>query len=171
MKVSQVDLRSITRESDKIATSVMIVPSRHADKKKWLLFGEAQLSDRGNSSDGIKRWELRSYLKGATDFEHDSAYALVLPLICVTFIWVYYHNTRLSAIVDPTLGPHDDFAVPEPGYNPLEHEKTVKCTECEPNHLIVPEGLYIPPDNPELYKKVSGKEVQIEILMPREDQE
>jgi hypothetical protein len=107
-----------------------------------------------------------------TDREEDSAYACILPLIGVEIASVYYHNTTVSAWIDPDCAtPFTQFHVPKPGYDPREHKDAVMCqsescleTPLEDGggpHVIVPEGFYTPPFDEELYEQVRGKQVEI----------
>ena len=113
---------------------------------------------------------------GVTDFEHDSAWALRLPLIGLTWdgLLVHYHTAHLLAWVDPD--DLDGFNVPGPGYDPAKLPGAHKCKDkqCLKNdptgHIIVPEGNYVPPTNPVLYRQVRGKMLEITIgPTPKED--
>jgi hypothetical protein len=77
------------------------------------------------------------------------------------------------ALVDP--GRKEDFHVPLPGYNPFEHPKTEKCPDCTGKdhtpHMMVPEGLYVPPHEPQLFELVKGRVVTITIGQPRPDEQ
>lgn len=154
-----VDIRAITRRSDSCLTTVTV----HLDwqtRLRWLVFGEAQIQR-------LKRnFLLKAYLPaGVTDFEHDSAYALRLPLVGLELddLLVNYQQTHLVAFVDPS--EPKDFRVPRAGYDPLKMDGTVTCShgECKKSpHLIVPEGHYAgPPFDRELYEAVRGKRVEI----------
>ena len=170
MEVKENDLRSITRNSDTCLTTVYWRPGEawNRESRKWLLFGEAQLRKCSNDGDMVW-WRLASYLKGRTaDFEHDSAFALRIPLVAFEFIYMERHRARFVALVHP--GMPDEFHVPLPGYNPLEHLLTHPCPTCTDGdaHLIVPEGLYVPPFEPELYKAMAGRVVDITIGGPTE---
>lgn len=111
---------------------------------------------------------------GTCDFEHDSAYALKLPLVGVTFNTATYHTAKFTAWVDPN--DVEGFHVPPPGYNPMEHPKIHHCSGVyDPKkeqyckwgdgkpHIIVPQGFYVPPVEPKLYQLVRGKKVTVHI--------
>lgn len=158
------DLSGITRNSHKLLTTVTIEDGdMMRDRIEWLRLGQARVRHARDRHDG--RWVLEAYLdKGATDFEEDSAYAIRLPLIGATFEGVDYHTTNLLAWVDPNAGgPHPEFHVPTPGYNPLKHPDTTVCKRCKPHHPIVPTGMYVPPFDPDLYALVAGKKVSIHV--------
>lgn len=167
------DLRSITRRSAECETTVTIVGPYDNFRHPWLRWGEANLRDFGGEGGRRKDVLLTAYLDNATDFEHDSAHALQLPLIGWTFDSMRYHAVRFSAWVLPTLDPSwDQFRVPGPGYNPLAHPETIDCDNencIGPGgpHRIVPEGFYIAPHNPELYERVRGQQVLVTIRPER----
>jgi hypothetical protein len=166
-----VDLRPITRESDRYQTVVRIYRDgfRH---KRWIVLGQAALERRGDGFDKPLRWDFEAYLtEGVTDFEHDSARAIRIPLIAVEFKHVWYGHAEFNAVIDPMNGR--GFHVPPPGYNPMELPETRQCThpECKDEpHLVVPEGHYVPPTNEELFKKVAGRYVQIIFGVPRKEE-
>ena len=170
MELQLTDLRYITRRSDTRRTEVTV----HLDwdtKFKWLVMGECNLRHNESQTEKIRHWWLDAKMDGGvTDFEHDSASAVRLPLVAVTFGQVFNHRVSVHALVAPNNDFHEDFHVPLPGYNPKQHKDTVKCERCKDRpHLIVPEGFYVPPFNEELYKLVAGKEVDIYIGQPYED--
>lgn len=165
--VKYTDLRSITRSSDTCRTSVLI----HLDwetKVPWLEFGQAEIrfQKESSQSDGRHRLEARM-TAGITDFEHDSAFAVRLPITGLTFQGVNYHRTRFTAWVDPNEDPafSPDFRVPRAGYDPTKHKDAHKCKQCKgkEGHIIVPEGFYVPPFDAELYEAVRGKMIEISI--------
>lgn len=158
------DLRSVTRYSDQCETTVYLFDKMGVDSFKWLHFGQANL----DSHDRKKTHTLKAYLAGATDFEHDSAHALQLPLIGLTFEHLFYHRVCFLAWIAPDAGPDPDgrwadFHVPRPGYDPRKHEDAEECTVCETKHIVVPEGFYLPPFDNELYQAVKGRRVEVRI--------
>lgn len=172
-KVEKTDLRAITRNPR--AHTQIYIARRDAegrrDRKLWLEFGELSRIWR-REDDG--RVLLGTYLGfGATDFEHNSAYVLRLPVIGMQFADLRYHMTIFNAWVDPD--GQDEFRVPSPGYNPLTHPKAMRCDPCpynDPPHTIVPEGLYGgAPFNPELFRAVAGCPIQIHIGVRRDEEE
>lgn len=171
MELQETDLRGISRDSDTCRTTVTVDMGYDENGReklvKWIVAGQGQL-DKLDGHRRVQRWWLRSYLDNATDFEHDSAYAFRLPLLAVEFKAVWWHQVHFNALINPN--EPDDFHVPLPGYNPLEHPKTEQCPEerCqgEHAHLIVPEGMYVPPFEPELFKLVAGRPVEIVIGQP-----
>lgn len=177
--VLETDLSSITRCPDRFSTIVEIdlgwsPESGDRDKFRWLTFGECEL--RVDGKRGSAR--LEAHLKGSTcDFEHDTAWALKLPLIGLKLdeMGVWRSRTHFTAWVDPDAGGDmPSFHVPRPGYNPMAHKDIEICDGiyderkkkyCKWNegkkHIIVPEGFYVPPFDAELYEAVRGKRVEI----------
>lgn len=186
--VQYTDLREITRESHLCRTVVFLQGSIYERRQfKWLELGQAVLR-RQKESSSLNAWRLEAYLtEGTCDFEHDSAYALELPLIGLQLgdLGIHYHTTYLTAWVDPNAADQfsQGFRVPRPGYNPMKHEKAVTCEGvynekkrkyCKWNegkpHIIVPEGFYRPPFDLELYRAVAGKQVEIHIGPVRKEE-
>jgi hypothetical protein len=161
--IMETDLRHINRESDLVECTVYISDGDwnhpRGDLKKWLVLGQVQLRT------DLHPMELKAYLpEGVTDFEHDSAWAMILPLIGVKFDTVRYHTTILEAYVAPRS--LEDFHVPWPGYNPMEMEDATNCDldRCEEDpHLMVGEDSYTPYNDSTLYRAVEGRFVRIRI--------
>lgn len=166
--IEAVDLRSITRHSDRCFTHVRLFPDWDpSNRVDWLVFGMASVTAKERQR--THSLEARM-IAGVTDVEHDSAYALKLPLIGLQFqdLFVSYHTTHLVAWVDPNADERT-FRVPTVGYDPTKHPKARLCKDkyCLPaypnGHMIVPEGHYLPPFDKELFKLVAGKKVEITI--------
>ncbi len=155
--IKLIDLSKITRDAGKIFTEVRLCDG--ANLFLWIKFSQCYLRKFND-----ERWCLGAYLRSATDFEHDSAHALSLSLIGINFESIDYGLTRFSGWIKPDSSEH--FRVPTPGYNPLKHPETEKCSEdhCqskENRHVIVPENFYVPPENTELFKLVRGRRVEV----------
>lgn len=174
MKLELTDLRSITRDSDTLRTEVTVHFS-YEERVKWLVMGACDLRKSENHHDRVQRWWLDAKMLNATDFEHDTASAVRLPLVAVSIGLVYHNRVHFHALVEPRTDKrwHHDFNVPRPGYNPMEHEDACVCDEehCqgENSHIIVPEGLYVPPFDEELYNLVAGFPVDIYMGQPYEE--
>jgi hypothetical protein len=172
-RVEPVDLRPITRYTDKVVTRVYLCDEFGHHQRVWITLGQCKLMrpiERNNM-----RWWLGAYLtEGVTDFEHDSAYALRLPLLALSFEMLEMGMAWFHAIIDPNNA--DDFCVPPPGYNPMEHTEAYDCEECrkrkgaEP-HMIVPENFFVPPRDPKLHAKVACRHVLITIGVVHEETE
>jgi hypothetical protein len=167
-RVEPVDLRAITRNSDKIITRIYVCDSFHTRQQRWITLGECKLMRPVERSP--MRWLLAAYLTdGVTDFEHDSAYALRLPLLALHFDMWEMGQAWFYAIIDPN--DPDEFHVPPPGYNPMEHKEARLCKEghCKKEpHIIVPEDFYTPPHDAKLYRKVACRPVLITIGVAHE---
>jgi hypothetical protein len=174
MKLQKTDLRSVTRDAETLRTEVEVNmgygPDGRENWVKWLVFGEATLR-KMEGSEKVERWWLAAYLTaGVTDGEHDSAYALRLPLIAVSFGNIYHHRLHVSAVIEPAHNHHfrEDFHVPLPGYDPAGAEDVHICEgeHCSPHPMV---DAYVPEYNAELYELVSGREVRIYIGQPYEE--
>lgn len=178
--VQETDLRPICRASDRCITVVTL----HVDweaRARWLVLGETQIRQQSDRRDG--RWRLEAYMADATDFEHDSAYALRLPLVGLEFTGLDYHRSTFHAWIDPNAVDEfsQDFHVPRPGYDPRKDPKARTCSGtydgkenfCKWNegrpHPVVPEGFYVPPYDADLYGVVRGKLVEISCGPVRKD--
>ena len=149
MDMKFIDLRSFTRDSDKVKTTVSF--RDHGTLQRWLVFGQCNLKPQNHG----KALTLSGYLlDDVTDPEEDSAYALSLSLIGVQVSMVRYQNTILEAWISPDP---DSFHVPRGGVDLLKDAET--CTECEKEHLIVKN--YKPPFDEELFRSVAGRQVEI----------
>lgn len=161
--VELLDLRSITRHSDKVETRVQVVESPWEDKRHdWIVCGEPKLRvQRPGGLGTVPTCTLSAYLsEGVTDCEHDSAHAFSLPLIGLHFDSLEMGRVWLGAVVHPF--DMEAFNVPDPGYNPMEHPDATMCdSERHEPHIIVPMGFYVPPVNRKLFRKVAGRQVQI----------
>lgn len=150
-----IDLRPLCRDP-KILSRVHIWTG--FDKSEWLQLGQIRLTRRNNPYPGI--WELSAYLDQATDFEHDSAFALKMDVAGLELDMVLYGQVHLTGWV--RADDLDSFRVPgSAAYDPRKHAEATKCTDCKgkDKHWIVP--FYTPPPNPELYDLVRGRRIEI----------
>lgn len=168
-KFELIDLTAITRKPHVARTIVSIYDDYRPHE--WLVFGAAQF----NHMEKMHMWSLNARMAaGITDFEHDSAYALKLPLIGLEFEGVLYdHYVRFNAFIAPDA--LDDFCVPtSSAYNPTTLPGGGPCTTCKgkDKHLLVPDGYFVPPRDPALYELVRGKRVEISLVTmdPKEDE-
>jgi hypothetical protein len=170
------DLREITSDA-KRCISIVTLEMGFDSRLLWLMLGEASLRSARDTPDG--RWFLEAFLpEGVTDFEHDGALALRLPLIGLMFKGVRRHTLRATAWIDPnedleSNGKWAEFHVPRPGYNPMKHKEAFLCKTgrcAEKPHTMVPPGFYVPPFDEELYLAVRGKKVEITLGLTHEDE-
>lgn len=155
------DFRQITREP-KLCRTVVTLHWDFRTEFQWILAGQCQIrTDRK-----AHNITLDARMEGATDREHDSAYAFQLPIIGHTFERVDYHTTILTAWINPN--EPDDFrlsastAKPK-GYDLRKHPEAYKCKECKgaDSHTVVP--YFVPPPFPKLFQLVAGKRITIAI--------
>ncbi len=124
----------------------------------WITAGEISLRARDSYHfKGICQLDARM---NATDYEHDSLYALRIELVGVELNDISYGLTSVIGWI--RADNLDSFRVPVPGYNPLKHKQATKCKQCKgkESHLVIPDS-YVPPPNPELYNIVRGRKVLI----------
>jgi hypothetical protein len=134
----------------------------HADYRghTWIHSDGIELTGQAGSQAGS--WTLEVKRHGVTDDEHDTAIALRLGLVGVSFRMAYGGRLWLDGFVagdDPGA-----FRVPEPSWNQLEN--AVKCThrDCRikhDRHLVVEEGRWIPPPNARLFERLRGLRIEI----------
>ncbi len=160
--IVKTDLTAITRSSDKVQTIVRLCDEFGQRESEWLVLGECGIR-LARESLRPARWWLQAYLnQGATDWEHDSAFALRLPLVALEMQMVLGSNVFLGAIIDGR--DPEEFRVPPPGYDPISDGDTCESEHCGKRHPIVPEGRFLPPENPELLRAVVGRQVEILIV-------
>lgn len=158
LKVDPLDLRPITRDSKIALTQIRLFDPytmRHVD---WITMGASYL----HKEERFHRWRLEARLPNATDFEHDSAYAIRMSLVGLTFDGMFFQQQPMFvAWIDGS--DVDSFNVPESDYNPLTLKGTQPCRECKgkDKHVIVPEGYFVPPPNKPLFEKVRGLKVEV----------
>lgn len=143
------------------ASPISTIITIYADYRghAWIHAGGVDLAERDRRH-GL--WDLRVKVRGATDFEHDTAIALSLNLTGVAFRMARGDQLWLDGYIageDP-----EAFRVPEPGWNQLEG--AIKCThkDCQgkdARHVIVGEGRYVPPSNKALFERLRGFRVEI----------
>ena len=150
-----VDLVSVSRGKDLVLTTVSV--NLGFQEHPWIRTGSAQLTRNRHN------WTFSCYAeKDLVDPEHDSIHIVRLSLIGVEFDSAYYGVTKFNAWVSPDP---DDFRVPPPGYNPKEVAE--KCTCCTTPCMIVPDGMYVPEFNQELFEKLRGTRVTIRFGPPK----
>jgi hypothetical protein len=161
MTIELLDLRPITRRSNRLLTQISLRKSIYDFKDGvWIKAGECFRIDKT-----LKEWpsyELSAKLKdGATDGEHDSAFAFSIPLVGLEYTGVHWHGVSFKAMIDPSVDSEDGraFNVPSADFNPFDNPKHV-CTQCDDKHIFTD---YLPPHDAELYKQMSGMWVDIHI--------
>jgi hypothetical protein len=134
------------------------------ERSVWIQLGEIMLRQRDSHNRGV--WKLGAYLQNCTDFEHDAAWLLKIDLVGVEFTAVEYGLTHFQGYIK--ADDEDDFRVGNADYNPIIDPKTKACKGTQKEycrrgepHLIVPEGFYLPPENPDLFNIVRGRRVEV----------
>jgi hypothetical protein len=182
-RVPPTDLRDITRHAELSNALIQVGYESYSVHHTWLRCGLLNVNTNERMPGQV---ELRSYLgRGATDFEHDSAYAFCFKVIGWQFVSIdRYSIVEFTGWIVPR-GEAEDFRVPNPGYNPFEGqyqgadgrgEDIYMCSgeqgECKwadgKEHAVVD---YLPPANPELYEKLKGLPIRVTIspTFPKED--
>lgn len=150
-KFEHIDLTGITCSVGRVLTRIRIVGALNW----WVRMGEVNIKSRNGVT------TLSAYInKDATDMEHDSALAISMKLIGWKFIETHTSITVFEGYIKPRDA--DAFHVPSPDYNPFSGERHYICSDCEEEHPIV---SYLPEANFELYKKVQGLKVEVQIGM------
>ncbi len=156
------DLRSITRGAKRYSTTVTISDWLDLNRSEWLMMGEADIRNQRISYD--TRWWLESRMRdNVTDPEHDTVIAVRLPLVGAEINSVDYTMVHIVATIPADC--ESEFCVPLPGYDPISNppKGSTVCKEkrCGKNHLVLPDGFYVPKFNEELYRSVVGRRVMI----------
>lgn len=149
---------------------------------EWLIFGAVQSFSHRDNDPGL--WTLEGTIDNVSDFEHDTCRCVRLPLIGVSYRHTFHGSSLFQGWVQPGLDAHDHsngFHVPRPGYDPRKHKDSEECDGqydgkkhfCKwgHKHLIVPQGFYVPPFDPELYALVAGKKVEVRMFTKIDDEE
>jgi len=158
--IVETDLTGITVDSDVVRTTVWLCDEFGHRELKWLSFGAAEIR-LARESLRPARWWLQAYLgQGATDWEHDNALAVRLPLLGLELQMVRWSNVFLGALIDGR--DPAEFRVPGPGYNPIAEGKICDSEHCGRRHPVVEN--YLPPENPGLLQEVVGRQVEISII-------
>jgi hypothetical protein len=156
MKNLQVlDLRSVSRQANRCSLAINVFTEGHRGAVPWIKAGQAELVAPSSFDRGDWRLTVRAKL-GVTDFEHDSSYILALNLYGVHYLGTSYGASVFHAMIAP--GYDDDFRVPPVGYDPEKLPDAGICTECEKHHAVT---KYLPPTNPELFRQLVGKYVEV----------
>lgn len=125
----------------------------------WIQASGISLVDRGNTH-ARGSWLLEARWPNITDLEHDLAVAVRMNLHGVNLHMINNGRVWIDGFIDgddPTT-----FRVPVPGWNQLDGATRCRQRDCRgPGHLVVNEGLYVPPPNLELFDMLRGLRVEI----------
>ncbi len=154
------DFTSISRGADKAGTAVSVYMGY--ERSEWMKLGLFQLvpKDRQHSR-GV--WLFEALIDNATDYSHSAARLIRMDLVGVEMSMHLYGQTIIEGFVG---GDVESFRVPPADYDPRFHPKATRCNEPDctrggTDHVIVPEGFYVPPVNEELLKIVVGRRIEI----------
>lgn len=136
----------------------------------WLEFGECRILNESRFC------RIESPIRdGITDFEHDTCKVVCIGLVGLQYKFTSNHVSHFDACLTPN--PEDiqlhspDFVPEEAGGESCEYDH---CADTP--HLILPEGLYVPPMY-EFARVVAGKRVTItmgprwSVLEPDDDED
>ena len=160
------DLRPFTRDSNKIYTRIFLKGFGYNCKQfLWIKAGSIEMRKTPEQGDK-EQYVLQSHrLEGYTDFEHDSAKALTIPMIGLKMVTGWGGSLRFTGWIDFNPTRAEELRV----FNPsaLDEEASVcKDRRCGKPHPIV---KYIPNPDPVLFNKIRGMEVEI-FFGPTEDE-
>ncbi len=152
----KVDLRPFTRDSKKIDTRIFLKGHDYESKQfLWIHVGAVEIR-RSPEQGEVEQYILRAHrLVGYTDFEHDSAKALTIPMIGVKLATGFSGCVRLIGWIDFNPERANDLRIFNP--NALDKEAST-CKDCEKPHPIV---QYVPSPDPVLFNKIRGMQVEI----------
>lgn len=144
MDFPHIDLRKITRASEKVRTTISIYTQHDYEPPTlWLEFGALSINPCGMGH------EVRAFLLAAQDFEHDSALAFTLP---VHGLWpeLSFRNSHIQLKGWVSTNPEHPIRVP---WEPMDawYDQLDFCEECEgpSRHRVIPQGYYAgPPVDP-----------------------
>jgi len=148
------NLSSISRGSDVLRTSIRFedYDIRGILSGPWLEFGECWIQNGGSIC------QVSSPIRDdITDFAHDTAWVVRIDLVGFQYIYTRRHVTYFRAYLTPDP---KDILIHSPDFIPEKVEGAIRCSNCQDNHLILPEDYYVPPVY-ELAHVVAGKQVSI----------
>lgn len=150
----QLDLRALTRNSDRAFTRISVLHNtyRHVWIRAGLLTGlEIQASRR--------QWLGAFYDHGITDEGDDSAYAFHIAVVGLHVDVIHYGVTQLRGWIAAGAEDAERFKVPKTVPKLDAFEWCVRCTGDE-RHQVTE---YTPAPDLELYKRLRGAEVLVEM--------
>lgn len=148
MKADFLDLRDITRDSDRVFTRIEIAcgPGNY-NNHDWIWAGESSIDC---IRDGV--WSLKAYMpRGIVDEENDSAYAFQIYLVGLSFSHMWYGVSTFNAWISSESV--DDLRVPPRGF---DLEANIR-TDRNGNRYTD----FLPPVNTQLFEHLRGKRVVI----------
>lgn len=147
------------RRDDRHELSTIITVRADYTGHAWIYAGDVDITEYSNQQ-GVWMVEAKHY--GATDYDHDTAIVFRVKIAGVAFRRAIGGHIWIDGFIagdDP-----DAFRVPQPGWKQLEGAIKCRHADCkakDSQHLVVAEGKYIPPSNPELFDKFRGLQIEI----------
>lgn len=160
MNIEHLDLRHLTRGSDKIVTTIHVHNTETNSPMKWITCGEiiVQMPESSSRNPGAT---IKAFLpSGAVDTEHDSGYAFTFKALALKFDRIHYGRTYLSGYIDIPRSSFDEFHIPAVDYNPYTGEECdggKYCRHGKPHKF----AKYIPPNNKIAWRQLMGQTIEI----------
>lgn len=159
--VEHVDLRSCTRDSNRVVTTISIT-GPNGYPCPWVTCGRLDMHTREDGQ------SILSSKTDAVDQSHDTARAFRLPL--VGFTMRNFISDGHMFFTGYVLADDDqDFRMPVAGWDPYKGAEKCPDEDCDfdHEHRIVPEGQWAgPKHNKALYKATKGMKVEVRITIP-----
>lgn len=156
------DLRSQSRNSDKVETNIYVLGLHDSVRYRWLRAGEVDVH-RTNEARNYE-WVLKIPAgRGARDYDHRASSAAMLSLQYVSLSSVIAGYTHLRGLIPP----HDEYVVcvPRPGESIFEGGG--RCSACDEPH---PFTSYAPEADSALDVLLGGRRIEVVIGPPLEDE-
>jgi hypothetical protein len=162
-KIEKLDFRPITYSGLRACIKAEMEP--YGPKETWIETGNLKISSSGEGS--LLRRTVESQLDSVCDPEHDPCKAFSFSVIGLQFVFSMSATMLFEGVIDPTRA----FCVPGPDYDPAKTHGE-PCSHCKGDeaHLLVPDGFYMPPKNPELFRQMAGKTIEIWIYSYKEEE-
>jgi hypothetical protein len=157
-----VNLCAVTRDAHLVTTHISV--KCNGEYFRWLEFGSL-------TTMGDRKSFIGARYEGVTDFEHDSAYAVRIEVIDVQLVNIYGGCIELKTWVSA----EDERGVSVPRKSILSFDE-LGAVPCEDEHCVGEESHLIvesfsPANDVELWKRLRGRELRIEIVPKRTDSE
>lgn len=150
----ELDFRALTRNSDRAFTRISVLHNTY--RHVWIRAGLLTSLEMHASK---RQWLGAHYDHGITDEEESSAYAFHIAVVGLHVDLIHYGVTQLRGWIAGGVEDAHRFKVPEVVPN-LEAFKWCKGCQGTDRHQVTE---YTPPPDLELYKRLRGAELLIEI--------
>ena len=155
--ITEIDLLKLT--ADESGMRCVIEVNINHKRWPWLRLGTVSLQSPERRGGNPWRLSVR-VADGTTDFEHSRCYAVCLPLVGVEYEFTSEGGSYFHGYIAPDS---DDFRVAPADWDPGRVAGAEDCDDCEGDdkHRICPEGSWLPPATPELFRQLALKRVEI----------